>query len=329
MTAVIKRSLQGHEDIIESGMKSFVDVGTSLLAIKTEKLYPEDTFEAYCKRRWSFTRDYAYKLIDSASVVTDLNTIVYTETKNSGGKSQKVLPENEAQARAIADATDDAKIRQRIWTTALETAPKGDDGKPIITAKHVKKTAEAIVHKNGKPSGGGCGSKPPKSPPATGSTTVDLSAVDVTLTASNGHAPEVPPLPLPPSDTEAPITDEETIAPGKDALKGIVCVGLSTVFACAPKYRGLQNELGTIVTAIKELAEGPSGGRIDVQECERLAEQLRVQLKFAAPHTECPKCKRNWQPTCKHCKGSGWLTKNEFGACATDGDRAWLEKRSA
>jgi ParB-like chromosome segregation protein Spo0J len=126
------------------------------------------------------------------------------------------------------------------------------------------------------------------------------------------------PLPIPREPGEDPVEPQHE-GPLLDATKGIVCAGLRSVFECSPKYRGLQNELGTIVTAIEELSNGPSGGRLDLQECKRLAEQLRVQLKFAAPHTECPKCRRNWQPKCTHCKGTGWLTKNEFGACATDG----------
>ncbi len=149
-TTLIKRSLEQHEEIIESGVKSFIDVGTSLAAIKLENLYPKeyDTFEAYCKGRWGFAKSYAYDLIESAAVVHDLSA-------NGGHKDAKnptILPQNERQARAVARSAPDAKTREVVWNATVKSAPKNANGTPKVTATAVKKTAESMgVKQSEKP----------------------------------------------------------------------------------------------------------------------------------------------------------------------------------
>lgn len=122
-------------------------------------------------------------------------------------------------------------------------------------------------------------------------------------------------------------TEPEHRNPSVDALKCEVPESLYPVFDEASRFRGIQNELGKIVTEIEELSKTKAGKRLDFQECQRLAEQLRTNVKFAAPHTECVKCRRKPDKKCDHCKGTGWLTKQEFSACASDADKAWLDKR--
>lgn len=143
---LIKRSLEQHEEIIESGVKSFIDVGRSLMAIRDEKLYgtAHDTFEAYCKTRWGFGKSQAYRMIESAVVVSDLSPTGDTGSNKSGGKSA-IVPENERQARAVADSAPDAKTRAVVWKASVASAPKDSAGNPVITAAVIKKAAEAIV----------------------------------------------------------------------------------------------------------------------------------------------------------------------------------------
>ncbi len=49
-----KLTLNAYEEIIEKGLKTFIEVGNALFEIKNNKLYRESftTFEAYCKDRW-------------------------------------------------------------------------------------------------------------------------------------------------------------------------------------------------------------------------------------------------------------------------------------
>jgi len=69
--------LDAAEEIIERGMKSFVEVGTALMQIRDERLYREThgSFEGYCRDRWSFERAHAYRLIDASAVAIELSPI--------------------------------------------------------------------------------------------------------------------------------------------------------------------------------------------------------------------------------------------------------------
>jgi hypothetical protein len=73
------------EKIIEKGISHFVEVGTALMLIKQEKLYRLlfSTFEEYCQERWGFNRDYANKMIRSAAVTKNLDTMVSKPTSDS------------------------------------------------------------------------------------------------------------------------------------------------------------------------------------------------------------------------------------------------------
>lgn len=134
-------SLERHEKTIEAGLKSFVEVGNALLAIRDGRLYRAEfgTFEAYCKERWDFTPVHSRRLIDAATVTEHL------KTKPIGF----VLPANESQARPLLSlrADDGGKGSKRAvdleevgrcWEEVVERAPRDDAGSPQITARHVQ-----------------------------------------------------------------------------------------------------------------------------------------------------------------------------------------------
>lgn len=62
------------EQTIETGRKTFVEVGLALSEIRDARLYRSDfdTFEAYCKSKWNWERAHAYRLIDAAGVVKQI-----------------------------------------------------------------------------------------------------------------------------------------------------------------------------------------------------------------------------------------------------------------
>lgn len=71
-------ALEDLEEIIRTGLGSFVRVGMALKAIRDGKLYRDShkTFEDYCRERWGFTRANASLQIVAADVVKGLSTIV-------------------------------------------------------------------------------------------------------------------------------------------------------------------------------------------------------------------------------------------------------------
>lgn len=125
MTAARKLSKPGklaeYEKVIDDAVRSFVEVGAALARIRDDDLFVEDgyeTFDAYCRERWEFTRGRADQLIRSAELVS---TIVLKKLPP---------PSNEAQVRELAKAPEETQ--PKVWAEVVKTAPEG-----VITAKHV------------------------------------------------------------------------------------------------------------------------------------------------------------------------------------------------
>lgn len=138
MEVVIKQNEQELvrlEGVIQKNIGAFYEVGRALMEIRDKNYYSAvlgyDTFEAYCKERWDFTRDYAYKLISSSSVVDNVDNCI-----------QK--PATESQTRPLAKL-EPAQQRE-AWQKAVETAPEGK-----VTAAHVYKIVKETMLEQEKP----------------------------------------------------------------------------------------------------------------------------------------------------------------------------------
>ncbi len=87
------------EEIIEKGFKSFIYVGSALAEIREMKLYKQlgyNTFEHYCRERWSMVRRHADRLIKASAVVKNIANFQQTETRtNETHGSQNSHLENE------------------------------------------------------------------------------------------------------------------------------------------------------------------------------------------------------------------------------------------
>ena len=73
------------------------------MEIRDKKYYSEvlgfGTFEAYCKSKWDFTRDYAYKLISSSSVIDNVdNCIQKPVTESQTRPLARLEPEKQREA---------------------------------------------------------------------------------------------------------------------------------------------------------------------------------------------------------------------------------------
>jgi|JI10StandDraft_1071094.scaffolds.fasta_scaffold230928_2 hypothetical protein len=124
-----KNELCQHEAVIEQGLKTFVDVGNALLAIRDKRLYRQDfgTFEDYCQSRWSMSRVHAHRMMEAATVTNNLLPI-----------GNIPLPATESQARPLTKL--EPEMQQVVWQRAVETAPNGK-----VTAAHVEATARVFV----------------------------------------------------------------------------------------------------------------------------------------------------------------------------------------
>jgi len=119
------------ERVIQKGKDTFVEVGNALSEIRDSRIYRATfkTFEEYCQKRWDMGRDYAERLISSASVVSNLPT--------DGGK-----PTSEWQARPLTKIP--AEKQPEAWAKAQELAK--EDGKKI-SVRHVEAAVAEVMPK--------------------------------------------------------------------------------------------------------------------------------------------------------------------------------------
>lgn len=121
------------ESIIDQSLRTFVEVGEALMAIRERRLYLEthQAFDGYCLERFDFQKAHAYRLIAAAEVVANLSPI--------GDK-----PSSESQARPLSNLSPDQQ--REAWQRAVETAPNGK-----VTAAHVESVARQYREHDASP----------------------------------------------------------------------------------------------------------------------------------------------------------------------------------
>lgn len=119
--------LRAAERTIEAGLETFVDVGQALAGIRDQRLYRLDgfdTFEDYCRDRWSLSRKRAYDLMSGAEAVAALSPMGDIPTITS-----------ERQAREVASIIK-ADGPERAAEILTEVAAEGK-----VTAKAIREAA--------------------------------------------------------------------------------------------------------------------------------------------------------------------------------------------
>ena len=111
MTAKERGELKEREAVIARGLKTFVDVGTQLTAIRDKRLYRAEygTFDEYCQGRWGMSPKYGYRLINAAKIV------------NNSSPTGDILPSSERQARPLARLNADEQ--RTVWTALVDSTP--------------------------------------------------------------------------------------------------------------------------------------------------------------------------------------------------------------
>lgn len=124
-----KSEMERLEGVIQKNIGAFYEVGRALMEIRDQGYYKDvlgyDTFEAYCKERWEFSRIRAFQLIQSVEVRENLLTRVNIE------------PSSEKQIRPLARL--EPEQQREAWQKAVETAPEGK-----VTAAHVSKVVKEM-----------------------------------------------------------------------------------------------------------------------------------------------------------------------------------------
>ena len=99
------KELSINEEIIENGLRGFIDVGQALSEIRNRRLWRNnfDNFKEYLNERWGFGTSYASRLINGSEVAARLPDVI-----------------NEGQAREMLKIpyTDKEKVLERAKTNA-------------------------------------------------------------------------------------------------------------------------------------------------------------------------------------------------------------------
>jgi len=99
-----RTELEHHEAIIERGLMTFTEVGTSLMTIRDKRLYKEthSTFESYCQERWGWSKSHANRHIQAAHLGEILAPM-------------GVKPTTERQARELTPLLDQPDVLRETW----------------------------------------------------------------------------------------------------------------------------------------------------------------------------------------------------------------------
>lgn len=150
LTLIEVERLQELEQVIDSGLESFVEVGEALATVRDEKLYRAEhrTFEAYCKDRWGFSRDYGYKLIAGSKAAKNVDHGIQKPNARQARELAKAPSEKQAEVwkKASSDGKPTvAKVKEAVAEVVDYQPPKARvNGKPKVATQDRKAIAQAL-----------------------------------------------------------------------------------------------------------------------------------------------------------------------------------------
>lgn len=121
MTTQLVSLLEGYEASIEQGLRSYIQAGEALEAIRDGKLYRSTyaTFEAYCQHRWGWTPQHARRMLEASVVARGMEpTGSIPATERHARELTGLAPETASQVLASAAADTAGKVTAQSIRTA-------------------------------------------------------------------------------------------------------------------------------------------------------------------------------------------------------------------
>lgn len=138
------------EALIAKGKQTFVEVGLALTQIRDCRLYRSDfdTFEAYCKKRWGFSRQYAHQIISGVAAVKALppNLSTMVDTERQARALSKVPPAKRAEVLEKAAASGSVTAK-----SIKAAATPDDDFNPFEDNEHECDRKENATNQESEP----------------------------------------------------------------------------------------------------------------------------------------------------------------------------------
>ncbi|MBA2505070.1 MAG: hypothetical protein H0V29_03900 [Thermoleophilaceae bacterium] len=130
-SVVIGHDLIELEAVIERGMRSVVEVGRALMAIRDGKKYRDrgyTTFSDYCRERWGFQDSHARLLVRSAKLAGEIEA-----------QTGAMAPVNPRQTRELMRADDPVEV----WAEVVEEHEPEEITAAVIR-DHVERRREPV-----------------------------------------------------------------------------------------------------------------------------------------------------------------------------------------
>lgn len=146
LNAKEEKQLRRCEETIESGLKSFFEVGDAIRTINEERLYrgqEYSSFDVYCSERWSMSGSHARRLIDAADLMDKLR-----KEFSPKGESDELLPQSENHVRPLVRLKDEPEQQIKAWAKALE---KSKTEKKRLTGQMVDAIVDKMLGKKAQP----------------------------------------------------------------------------------------------------------------------------------------------------------------------------------
>lgn len=153
-----RERLKELEETVERGLQTFVEVGNALLEIREKELwrhYDVSNFTAYLKKRWQWSRQHGYRLINAAETVQRIEQDVTRGLQPEDGVSHGsqidtengVLPSptSERQVRALRQLPEHEQAL--AWREAFEEAIDLAEGKPELKRLRRDGPASTVVER--------------------------------------------------------------------------------------------------------------------------------------------------------------------------------------
>lgn len=135
------KQLQQLEIIIEQNRIAFVQVAEALQHIRDNRLYRAEfkTFQAYCRDKWNFTRQYVNQIIAGAEAVRTLPQDLETMVSNQRSARELARVPTEHRAEVVQKAAEGGKVTAASIKAAAAPVMPTPQPDPIV------KQAPALV----------------------------------------------------------------------------------------------------------------------------------------------------------------------------------------
>ena len=97
--------------------------------------------------------------------------------------------------------------------------------------------------------------------------------------------------------------------PVKDPAGNVIPKRIQKPFELVPRFRGLINKIGSIMTEVEEMAKERGGEKLPLAAVRIAVKDLQATIKPAMPFAICPFCKGI---KCSKCKDTGWLHEDAW-----------------